>query len=136
MSAPELTVTRLAGALGAELSGLDLSQPLRQDDIAALRSAWLAHGVVFLRDQHLTSEQFLAFAQAVGTPVEYPFVNGIAGFPVIIEVKKLAHETINFGGIWHSDTTYLEQPPMATLLLAREVPPYGGDTLFANQVLA
>ncbi len=136
MSAPSLTVTRLAGALGAELSGLDLSQPLRQDDMAALRSAWLAHGVVFLRDQHLTSEQFLAFAQAVGTPVEYPFVNGIAGFPVIIEVKKLAHEKVNFGGVWHSDTAYLEQPPMATLLLAREVPPYGGDTLFANQVLA
>jgi len=93
MSEPALTVNRLAGALGAELSGLDLSQPLRPQDLAALRSAWLDHGVVFLRDQHLTSEQFLpAFAQAVGTPVEYPFVNGIAGFPVIIEVKKLAHE--------------------------------------------
>ncbi|MDO9195893.1 TauD/TfdA family dioxygenase [Rhodoferax sp.] len=136
MSAPALTVTRLAGALGAELSGLDLSQSLLQDDLAALRSAWLAHGVVFLRDQQLTSGQFLAFAQAIGTPVEYPFVSGISGFPVIIEVKKLAHEKVNFGGVWHSDTAYLEQPPMATLLLAREVPPYGGDTLFANQVLA
>ena len=135
MSAPALTVTRLAGALGAELSGLDLSQPLRPHDLAALRSAWLDHGVVFLRDQQLTSEQFLAFAQAIGTPVEYPFVSGISGFPVIIEVKKLAHEKVNFGGVWHSDTAYLEQPPMVTLLLAREVPPYGGDTLFANQVL-
>jgi taurine dioxygenase len=94
------------------------------------------HGVVFLRDQQLTSEQFLAFAQAIGTSVEYPFVGGISGFPVIIEGKKLAHEKVNFGGVWHSDTAYLAQPPMATLLLAREVPPYGGDTLFANQVLA
>jgi taurine dioxygenase len=136
MSAPALTVTRLAGALGAEISGLDLSRSLRQDDLAALRSAWLAHGVIFLRDQPLTPGQFLAFAQAIGTPVEYPFVSGIPGFPVIIEVKKLAHEIVNFGGVWHSDTAYLEQPPMATLLLAREAPPYGGDTLFANQVLA
>ena len=90
MSEPALT--RLARALGTELCGLGLSQPLRPQDLAALRSAWLDHGVVFLRDQHLKSEQFLAFTQAVGTPVEYPFVNGIAGFPVIIEVKKLAHE--------------------------------------------
>jgi taurine dioxygenase len=129
-------VNRLAGSLGAELSGLDLSQPLRPQDLAALRSAWLEHGVVFLRDQHLSSEQFLAFAQAMGTPVEYPFVKGIDGFPVIIEIKKLEHEKVNFGGVWHSDTAYLEQPPMATMLLAREIPPYGGDTMFSNQVQA
>jgi taurine dioxygenase len=130
------TVNRLAGSLGAELSGLDLSRPLRPQDLAALRSAWLEHGVVFLRDQHLTSEQYMAFAQSVGTPVEYPFVKGIDGFPVIIEIKKLEHEKVNFGGVWHSDTAYLEQPPMATMLLAREIPPYGGDTMFSNQVQA
>jgi taurine dioxygenase len=130
------TVNRLAGSLGAELSGLDLSQPLRPQDLAALRSAWLEHGVVFLRDQHLTSEQYMAFAHAMGTPVEYPFVKGIDGFPVIIEIKKLEHEKVNFGGVWHSDTAYLEQPPMATMLLAREIPPYGGDTMFSNQVQA
>jgi taurine dioxygenase len=129
-------VNRLAGSLGAELSGLDLSQPLRPQDLAALRSAWLEHGVVFLRDQHLTSEQYMAFAHAMGTPVEYPFVKGIDGFPVIIEIKKLEHEKVNFGGVWHSDTAYLEQPPMATMLLAREIPPYGGDTMFSNQVQA
>ncbi len=69
------------------------------------------------RDPQLTPGQFQAFAQAIGTPVEYPFASGIPGFPVIIEVKKLAHEKVNFGGVWHSDTAYLEQPPMATLLL-------------------
>jgi taurine dioxygenase len=68
--------------------------------------------------------------------VEYPFVKGIEGYPEIIEVKKLAHETVNFGGIWHSDTTYLAEPPMASMLLARETPPFGGDTLFANMYLA
>src|SRR5690606_30776724 len=78
----------------------------------------------------------LAFAGAIGTPVEYPFVRGIEGWPEIIEVKKLEHERVNFGGVWHSDTTYLDEPPMASMLLAREVPPYGGDTLFASMYLA
>ena len=59
----------------------------------------------------------------MGKPVEYPFVKGIAGFPEVIEVKKLEHEQHNFGGIWHSDTTYLDEPPMGSMLLAREVPP-------------
>lgn len=131
-----MRVTRLAGAIGAEISGVDLRRPLSAEQAAALRRIWLDHGVVFLRDQQLTSDQFLAFAQAIGTPVEYPFVNGIPGYPYIIEVKKLEHERVNFGGVWHSDTAYLDQPPMATLLLAREVPPQGGDTLFASQVAA
>lgn len=136
MSQSTMGVKRLAGAVGAEISGLDLREPLTAEQSAALRRIWLEHGVVFLRDQHITPEQFLAFAQAIGTPVEYPFVNGIPGYPYIIEVKKLEHERVNFGGVWHSDTAYLDLPPMATLLLAREVPPQGGDTLFANQVAA
>jgi taurine dioxygenase len=78
----------------------------------------------------------MAFARTMGKPVEYPFVKGIAGFPEVIEVKKLEHERHNFGGIWHSDTAYLQEPPMGSMLLAREVPPYGGDTLFASQYLA
>jgi taurine dioxygenase len=92
--------------------------------------------VIFLRGQRLTPSQFMEFASAMGTPIEYPFVKGIDGFPQIIEVKKLEHETSNFGGIWHSDTTYLQQPPMGSMLLSREVPPYGGDTLFASQYAA
>src|SRR5207344_3456632 len=84
----------------------------------------------------LGPEEFLAFARRLGDPVEYPFVKGIDGFPEIIEVKKLPHETVNFGGIWHSDTVYLERPPMATMLVAREVPPYGGDTMWANMYAA
>ena len=64
--------------------------------------------------------------------MRYPFVKGFDTHPEIIEVAKLPHETVNFGGIWHSDTVYLEQPPMATMLLARELPPYGGDTMWAD----
>ncbi len=63
-------------------------------------------------------------------------MKGLEGFPEVIEVKKLEHERHNFGGIWHSDTAYLDQPPMGSMLLAREVPPYGGDTEFASQYLA
>src|SRR5262249_37299678 len=71
-----------------------------------------------------------------GEPIEYPFVKGLDEHPEIIPVLKLAHETVNFGGIWHSDTAYLETPPMASMLIAREVPPAGGDTEFANMYLA
>jgi taurine dioxygenase len=131
-----LEVTRLSGALGAEIRGIDVAEALPADAVSQLRAAWLEHLVIFFRDQQLAPERLLAVASVFGQPVEYPFVNGLDGFPCITPVIKLEHETLNFGGVWHSDTTYLEQPPMATLLLAREVPPYGGDTLFANQYLA
>jgi taurine dioxygenase len=131
-----MQVKRIAGALGAELSGIDLRQPVDKDAAAEVRQALRDHGVIFLRRQPLTPEQFLAFARAMGEPVEYPFVKGIEGYPHIIEVKKLEHEKLNFGGIWHSDTTYLAEPPMGSMLLSKEVPPYGGDTLFASQYAA
>jgi taurine dioxygenase len=132
----QLQIKRLAGALGAEIHGVDLANGLTESLAAQVRQVFLEHQVIFFRDQSLAPEQFLRFAQAMGQPIEYPFVKGLAGYPVIIEVKKLEHERSNFGGIWHSDTTYLEQPPMGSMLLAREVPPHGGDTLFASQYLA
>lgn len=131
-----MKIHRIAGALGAELHGVDLTQPLSTDLQHAIRAALLEHLVIFFRDQPLSTEQFMRFAHAMGEPVEYPFVKGLDNFPCVIEVKKLEHEKNNFGGIWHSDTTYLEQPPMGSMLLAHEIPPYGGDTLFANQYLA
>ncbi|MDB5956669.1 TauD/TfdA family dioxygenase [Ramlibacter sp.] len=133
---PQLQVKRIAGALGAEIHGLDLAAGLTESQAAQVREVFLAHQVIFFRDQQLSPQQYLRFAQAMGKPIEYPFVKGLEGFPEIIEVKKLEHERSNFGGIWHSDTSYLEQPPMGSMLLAREVPPFGGDTLFASQYLA
>jgi len=130
-----MKVERIAGALGAEITGIDLRR-LAEAELAEIRRTWLEHLVVFFRDQQLSAEEFMAFARRIGRPIEYPFVRGIAGFPEVIEVKKLEHEKINFGGIWHSDTAYLEEPPMASMLLAREVPPRGGDTLFANMYMA
>jgi taurine dioxygenase len=131
-----LDITPIAGALGAEIHGVDIASALDDDTVAAIRRALLDHLVIFFRDQDLPPARFLAFARRFGMTSEYPLVRGIEGFPEIIRVAKLEHETVNFGGIWHSDTTYLETPPMGTLLLAREVPPKGGDTLFANMYLA
>lgn len=131
-----MQVKKVAGALGAELSGLDLTKGLDKAQAADVREALLEHQVIFLRKQPLTPAQFLAFARAMGEPVEYPFVKGLPDHPQIIEVKKLEHEKVNFGGIWHSDTTYLHEPPMGSMLLSKEVPPYGGDTLFASQYAA
>jgi taurine dioxygenase len=130
-----MEIRRIAGALGAEIHGVDLATA-KDEELYFIRKTWLEHLVVFFRDQPLTPEQFMAFARRIGEPVEYPFVKGIPGFPEVIEVKKLEHEKVNFGGIWHSDTAYLEMPPMASMLVAREVPPTGGDTLFANMYLA
>jgi taurine dioxygenase len=131
-----MQVKQVAGALGALISGVDLRDDLGAERIAQIRQALLDHQVIFFRDQTLTPAQYLHFARLMGEPVEYPFVKGLADFPEIIQVTKLEHERTNFGGIWHSDTAYLDHPPMGSMLLAREVPPFGGDTLFANQVLA
>ena len=128
-----LTVRPVAGAVGAEITGVDLAEELADDVVAAIRAVWLDHGVVFFRDQELRPDRFLAFARRIGEIARYPFVPGLDGYPDIIAVTKLPHETVNFGGIWHSDTAYLDEPPMATMLLARELPPAGGDTLFASQ---
>ena len=133
---PSLDVRPLSGAIGAEIHGVDLSCELDDETVAAIRHAWLDHLVIFFRDQTLTPAQFLALAGRFGQPVEYPFVKGIEGFPEVTPVIKLAHETMNFGGVWHSDTAYLETPPQGTLLIAREVPPAGGDTLFSSQYRA
>ena len=131
-----MEIRRIAGALGAEIGGVDLRKDLPADAVAEIRRALLEHLVIFFRDQPLTPGEFMAFARRMGKPVEYPFVKGIEGHPEIIEVKKLEHERHNFGGIWHSDTAYLAEPPMGSMLLAREIPLCGGDTEFANQTLA
>ena len=116
MAGNSIEVQKIAGAIGAEISGVDLSRELVGDTVAAIRRALLDHLVVFFRDQELTPAQFLAFARRFGEPIEYPFVRGLDGFPMITPVKKLEHETVNIGGVWHSDTTYLPEPPMATML--------------------
>lgn len=133
----DLVVRRLSGAVGAEVRGVVLTPELPEAMVARLRAIWLEHGVLVFRDQQaLPPAALAAFARRFGEVVEYPFIKGLAEAPEVIPVVKLEHETANFGGLWHSDTAYLEQPPMATMLIAREVPPYGGDTLFASGTAA
>ncbi len=132
----DIGIHPVSGAVGAEITGVDLATGLDDQTLGMLRQAWLDHLVLFFRDQPLTPAQFLAFARRFGTIIEYPFVKGLDDYPEIIPVVKLERERINFGGVWHSDTAYLDVPPMASMLLAREVPSAGGDTLFANMYLA
>ncbi|WIM13624.1 TauD/TfdA family dioxygenase [Enhydrobacter sp.] len=131
-----IEVRPIAGALGAEIAGVDMARDLDDEVVAEVRRAFLDHLVIFLRDQKVTPQQQVAFARRFGEPIEYPQLKGLPEAPMITPVVKLEHERHNFGGIWHSDTTYLPEPPMGSMLLAREVPPYGGDTMFANQYLA
>lgn len=131
----QLEIQRIAGSLGAIINNIDL-RTLTQPTINAIRHALLTHKVIFFRNQNPFPAEFLSFASHFGQPLSYPFVKGIENFPTIIRVLKREDETTNFGGIWHSDTTYLPSPPMGTLLLGQEIPPYGGDTLFANQAAA
>ncbi|MFA7584873.1 MAG: TauD/TfdA family dioxygenase [Novosphingobium sp.] len=132
-----LTIRPIAGALGAEIDGVDIAKGLDAQTVTRVRQALLDHLVVFLHDQDgMTMDAYLAFAQVFGTPAQYPMLPGIVGYPMITEIVKHEHERNNFGGIWHADTTYLECPPMGSMLYALEIPPFGGDTLFANQYVA
>ena len=131
-----IEVQPVAGALGAEIRGVNLSASLPDEVIGEIRRAFLDHLAIFFRDQKLTPQEQLAFASRFGEPMEYPQLKGLPEAPMITPVVKLEHERVNFGGVWHSDTTYLTRPPMASMLYAVELPPYGGDTIFANQYLA
>jgi taurine dioxygenase len=128
-----IEATRQAGALGAYVGGVDLSEPLDDASFEALRALFREHHVICFRDQgHLSPDQQLAFAARWGPIFVHPYVPGIEGYPAIMEVYDPAPITVT----WHSDTTHSKTPPRMSLLLARRVPVYGGDTMFANQHLA
>ncbi len=125
-------VEHLTPFVGSEISGLDLSKAIAPEAFTELRTLWLERKVLFFRDQTLTPDQQVAFTRQFGEVDKYPFLKGIEGNPLVAPVLKLPDETINFGGIWHSDTTYLETPAGGASLYALELPPLGGDTIFCN----
>ncbi len=131
-----IDVQPIAGALGAEVTGVDLSGPLDSQAVAEIEAALYEHLVLFFREQEITPDQHLEFAGRFGEILRYPLVHGLEEHPDIVPILKLAHETINFGGVWHSDTAYLQEPPQAAILVARELPPTGGDTIWSNMYLA
>ena len=124
------------GALGAEISGVNLAEELSDETIAQIRAAFVEHHVLFFRDQSLDPAQQVAFGSRFGELEDYPFVAPLPGHPKIIPVIKEPDEQTNFGGGWHSDLAYTHIPPMGTMLYAIEVPKRGGDTLFADGIAA
>jgi taurine dioxygenase len=136
MTRTSISVKRLAGALGAEVRGVDLSRDLSADAIADIRRAFLDHQVIFFRDQSLTPEQHKAFGRRFGTLNIHPYVKGMDGHPEIMEIIKEPEDRVNFGGGWHSDMSFLERPSIGSILYALEVPAFGGDTLFSSQYAA
>lgn len=127
-----LQIRGLAGALGAELRGIDLSRPLDAPTRRALDDALHRHGVLCIRDQKLDAESLLALAKGFGTPDVHPIANGMPGHPEIIKVLKPAGEHAFFGTSWHTDNSFFECPSAYTILYGEQVPPVGGDTVFAS----
>ncbi len=123
----------LAPALGVEIGGVELSEPLDDATVANLRQALVEHHVLVFRDQDLSMEQQLAFGRRFGELDTHPFVAGNSQHPEVLDVVTEPDDRINFGGGWHTDVTFLPEPDMASILYAVDVPPVGGDTLFANQ---
>jgi taurine dioxygenase len=136
MPAPNLQIRPVGGALGAEISGVDLAADLPDATIAAIRAAFVRHQVIFFRDQHLTPEQQTRLGARFGPLNIHPYVAGMAGHPEVMEVVKEPQDRVNFGGGWHSDMSFLQRPSIGSILHAIEVPDVGGDTLFASQAAA
>jgi taurine dioxygenase len=131
-----IEVSPLSGAGGVEISGVDVARDLDTATIATIRAALNEHCVVFFHDQELDAERQKAFARRFGEIFVHPLLKEGRADPEIIMVHREPGDTSYFGEAWHADTTMCGKPPMGTILYGIDVPPYGGDTLFANQYLA
>ncbi len=119
------------GALGADVSGVDV-RSMEAGQLDAVRAALLEHHVLALRGQQLDPAALSAFAARLGEREIYPFAQSLPGDPYVVPIIKEPEDESNFGGIWHTDSSYLPEPPSLTLLYALSLPTQGGDTLFAN----
>jgi taurine dioxygenase len=136
MREENIKVQPIAGGMGAEVSGVDLSAELSNQAREFIHQAFLDHQMIFFRGQTLDAAKQVEIASIFGKPAVYPYLAGVEGVPEAHELIKTADDPVNFGGIWHSDTTYKPAPDMGTVLYACEVPDAGGDTLFSNTYLA
>lgn len=128
-----ITVSPVSGTVGAEISGVDLATELDDATVAELRRAFVEHHVLFFRGQHLEPDDQMRFGRRFGELDTHPFVEGMDAHPEVIEIVTEPDDAVNFGGGWHTDVTFLEEPDLGSILYAVEVPPFGGDTLFADQ---
>jgi taurine dioxygenase len=131
-----ITVSPIAGALGAEVNGVDLSKQLDNSIFNEIHQALLDHQVLFFHDQNLTPQQQASFARRFGPLNRHPYVKPLKGAPDVFAIIKEPGDRHHFGNGWHTDLSYAEKPAMGAMLYGVEVPPYGGDTLFTNLCLA
>jgi alpha-ketoglutarate-dependent sulfate ester dioxygenase len=129
-----LTVRPVAGRIGAEIEGVRLGPDLSPDTLAAIRAQWLRHKVLFFRDQgHLTNQTQEAFAALLGEPIAHPTVPVAPDSQYILELDSARGGRANN---WHTDITFTQEYPQASVLLALTVPESGGDTVWANTATA
>ena len=131
-----IAVRPLAGAIGAEIEGVDLAAGVDEPTTREIRRALLRHLVVFFHDQPMTREEHLALGRRFGRLSTDLFVAGPDGFPELMRIVKQPAEQRNFGGQWHTDVSFLETPALGSILRAVEVPEVGGDTQFSSMYLA
>jgi len=138
MTVSGMAVEPIAGSLGAVVRGIDVAIDLDAASVEALQQALAGHLVIFLPGQDLDPEHLLAFTRRIGAPMRLPYVAAMPEHPEVIAVLKEAdEERISvFGGDWHSDYSFLAEPPMGSVLYADTVPETGGDTLWANMIAA
>jgi taurine dioxygenase len=136
MRSNSLEIRPIAGAIGAEIHGVDLSEQLGDGVIADIRAALNRHCVIFFRGQEIGAEQQKSFARRFGEIFIHPNYRGMQEDNEIVMVRREPGDEHIVGEDWHTDTTMVEEPPMGAILYAIETPPYGGDTCFANQALA
>ena len=131
-----IKIKKLSGILGAELGGVDLSKPINDKLFSEIRNAFYEHQVICFRDQELEPEQQLSFAKRWGSIVVNRFFNAVDNYPMIAEVRKEATQTQNIGQFWHTDHSYDVLPAFSSILYAKVVPEFGGDTCFASMSAA
>jgi taurine dioxygenase len=131
-----LSVEPVAGALGATVRGIDLTAVREPGELGALRQALADHLVVFLPEQDLSLDDLERVTDLLGGRDKTPFVDPLEDRPYVIRVIKEPTDVLNFANAWHSDLSYLPEPPAYTLLHAWDVPDHGGDTVWSNQYLA
>ena len=126
----EIKIKKLAGAIGAEISGLQVSN-ICEEQFEIINDALLDHGIIYFREQAISPKEQLDFAKMWNEPHLHPYLNGLPEFPEIIEIVKEPSDPNNFGDHWHTDQIFTPVPAMGTMLYAKEVPQAGGDTMFA-----
>jgi taurine dioxygenase len=132
----QIKVEPIAGSIGAEIHNVDASEDLDETTVGDIRKALLDHCVIFFRNQKLDAERHKAFTRRFGNIFVHPNYQGMQADPEIIVITREPGDQKIVGEEWHADTTMMPAPPMGAILYAIEVPPYGGDTLFANQYQA